>query len=58
VGPNRHDSDHGQEARQGDLNFSDSLLQILSAGSGIQYPLRHYDTPYGLYPYPGLPAVA
>ena len=25
-------------------------LQILSAGSGIQHPLRHYDNPYGLYP--------
>jgi hypothetical protein len=33
-------------------------LQILSAGSGIQHPLRHYDNPYGLYPYRGLPAFA
>jgi len=32
-------------------------LQILSAGSGI-HPLRHYDNPYGLYPYRGLPAFA
>jgi hypothetical protein len=33
-------------------------LQILSAGSGIQHPLRHYDNPYGLYPCLGLPASA
>jgi hypothetical protein len=33
-------------------------LQILSAGCGIQHPLRHSDNPYGLYPYRGLPAFA
>jgi len=33
-------------------------LQILSAGSGIQHPLRHYDNPHGLDPYRGLPAFA
>ena len=28
VDPHRHDSDHGQEARQGNLSFSDSLSDL------------------------------
>jgi hypothetical protein len=33
-------------------------LQILSAGSGIQHPLRHYDNPHGLYPLPAFACLS